>query len=112
MQKDHERDSMLYGKQVAAWYTQTEVGEVLSISPRHVRRLERVGLPSEVRGNRKRYPMPHVLFWYIVHKTIEGRGEVVERLCPEYALVAYRELVARDQAEVDRKLVTRRRRYR
>lgn len=78
---------------------QKEFAALVGLSARQVRNLEDEGLPHEAEGNRKSYPLPEAVQWYIQRK----REEVVR----EFEKADYKQAKARREmararmAEID-----------
>jgi phage terminase Nu1 subunit (DNA packaging protein) len=64
---------------MAELLTQSAVAEYLDVDARHVRRLEKSGLPVRTVAGDKRYPWPAALHWYIKHRETLVRGQNIPK---------------------------------
>lgn len=55
--------------------TQKELARILGLSTRQIRNLELEGLPHRADGNRKLYPIPAAVDWYIRRREEQARAE-------------------------------------
>ncbi|TVR55846.1 MAG: hypothetical protein EA421_05365 [Gemmatimonadales bacterium] len=59
-------------KEGKALVSQRELAELLGLTTRQIRNLEGRGLPVSATGNRKRYPIPDAIRWYVASKGREA----------------------------------------
>lgn len=88
--------------------SQRELAELLGLTTRQIRNLEGRGLPVSVTGNRKRYPIPDAIRWYVASKGREA-AEAAEVTPYDEALarktLADARIAERKLAELDAALI-------
>ena len=88
--------------------SQRELAELLGLTTRQIRNLEGRGLPVAASGNRKRYPIPDAIRWYVASKAREA-SEAAEVTPYDEALarktLADARIAERKLAELDQNLI-------
>lgn len=74
------------GFQVGAWLAPSLAADLLELSDRQLRRLEKKGLPARGHAGTKEYPTPHVLHWIAIYRAQVEAGRFVEHLPYRVAL--------------------------
>lgn len=88
---------VLEGVPVFAWVAPQEAARQLQVSARHLLNLEQKGLPVQGEQSSKRYPLPHLIAWWVEYQAELARRGSCRRLPFRVAWARYRIRVNDDE---------------